>query len=123
LNIFLLTPPRLIKRFLAANELTKIGGSVPPLTFPVLAATLSDEHDVTVFDGNVEKPRLRKLRSLIQRADLVGLNCTSAAIALNAEVTLRFIKALRPDLPVVMGGHHPTEQYEGWFQRGADIVV
>lgn len=123
MNILLLTPPRLIKRFLAANELTKIGGNVPPLTFPVLAATLPDEHRITVFDGNVEKPRLPRLRSLIRDADLVGLNCTSAAIALNAEVTLRFIKALRPDLPVVLGGHHPTEQFEGWFQRGADIVV
>ena len=123
LNILLLTPPRLIKRFLAANELTKIFGSVPPLTFLILAAALPRRHHVTVFDGNVEEPDLPRLRAWIRDADIVGLNCTSAAIALNADVTLRFVKALRPDVPVILGGHHPTEQYEGWLDRGADVVV
>jgi len=123
MRILLMTPQRFVTRVLAANELTKIGGNVPPLGLLVIAAALDRRHQITVLDGNVRSLPPRELRRHIESADLVGINCTSAAIALNAEVTLRFIKAVRPEVPVVMGGHHPTEQYAGWFARGADFVI
>ncbi len=123
MRVLLLTPQRFVRRFLAANELTKIGGDVPPIGLLVLAAALDPRHQVTVLDGNVRTRSPRELRRHIEEADLIGINCTSAAIALNAELTLRFIKGIRPDLPVVMGGHHPTGQYAGWLARGADYVI
>ncbi len=123
MRVLLLTPQRFVRRFLAANELTKIGGDVPPIGLLVIAAALDRRHQVTVLDGNVRTQSPRNLRRHIEAADLIGINCTSAAIALNAELTLRFIKAVRPEVPVVMGGHHPTGQYAGWLARGADFVI
>ena len=123
MKILLLTPQRFVRRFLAANELTKIGGDVPPVGLLVLAGALDPRHRVTVLDGNVRTRSPKELRRHIEDADLVGINCTSAAIALNAELTLRFVKAVSPGVPVVMGGHHPTGQYAGWLARGADYII
>lgn len=123
MKILLLTPQRFVRRFLAANELTRVGGDVPPLGLLVLASALDRRHQVKLLDGNVRAFSPRELRRHIEEADLVGINCTSAAIALNAELTLRFVKAVSPGVPVVMGGHHPTGQYAGWLARGADYVI
>jgi radical SAM superfamily enzyme YgiQ (UPF0313 family) len=119
----LLTPQRFVRRFMAANELTRIGGDVPPIGLLVLAAALDRRHGVKLLDGNVRSLHPAELRRQIEDADLVGINCTSAAIALNAELTLRFVKAVSPGVPVVMGGHHPTGQYAGWLARGADFII
>ena len=99
MKILLLTPQRFVRRFLAANELTRVGGDVPPLGLLVLASALDRRHRVKLLDGNVRTFSPRELRRHIEDADLVGINCTSAAIALNAELTLRFVKAVSPGVP------------------------
>ena len=123
LNVLLMTPPRFARRFLSANELTKIGGNVPPLVLPVLAATLPAHHRVRILDGNIETPNMKAFRAMIEDADVIGINCTSGALALNAEICVRVIRALRPDVPIVVGGHHATAQYREWLQRGATVAV
>ncbi|MBI4655479.1 MAG: cobalamin B12-binding domain-containing protein [Elusimicrobia bacterium] len=89
-----------------------------------LAAALKDRHhEARILDGNVYEIPLRNYASIIRWADVVGINVMCSYAALNTELNLKFIKNLRPGLPVVMGGHHPTFQDGEWLNKGADAVV
>jgi anaerobic magnesium-protoporphyrin IX monomethyl ester cyclase len=81
---------------------------VPPLGLAYLAAKVRREHEITVFDLNVEPvpiPRLvKKIVGL--RPDLVGLTATTPTFSFQLDLA-RSLK-LASGLPVLMGGNHIT---------------
>ncbi|MDP2865189.1 MAG: radical SAM protein [Elusimicrobiota bacterium] len=122
MKILMLTPQSLYRRWPTTPDTTKMMTNAAPVTMPQLAGALKG-HEVRIHDGNVYDLPLEEYAALIRWADLIGINVMCSYAALNTELNLRFIKKLRPDLPVVMGGHHPTFQDAEWLERGADAVV
>ncbi len=122
MKVLILTPQSLYRRWPTTPDTTKMLTNAAPVTMPQLAAALKG-CDVRLLDGNVYNLPLKEYAALIRWADVVGMNIVCSYAALNTELNLKFIKKLRPDLPVVMGGHHPTFQDAEWLERGADAVV
>jgi len=122
MKVLILTPQPLYRRWPTTPDTTKMMTNAAPVTMAQLAGALKG-HDVRILDGNVYEIPLAEYAALIRWADVVGINVMCSYAALNTELNLKFIKKLRPDLPVVMGGHHPTFQDAEWLERGADAVV
>lgn len=122
MKILLLNPPPLYRRWPSTPDTTKMMSNAAPVTMPQLAASLAG-HEVRIYDGNVYELSLGSYAELVRWADLVGVNSMCSYGALNVELNLKFIKRLRPALPVVLGGHHSTFQDAEWLSRGADAVV
>jgi radical SAM superfamily enzyme YgiQ (UPF0313 family) len=61
----------------------------------------------------------------LEGVDLVGISCWTSLHYLGAVAVARQIRALRPDLPIVVGGHHPTAMPEDFVndERLFDFVV
>ncbi len=122
MKVLILTPQALYRRWPTTPDTTKMMTNAAPVTMPQLAAALKGR-EVRILDGNVYDLPLKDYAALIRWADVVGINVMCSYAALNTELNLKFIKKLRPELPVVMGGHHPTFQDAEWLERGADAVV
>lgn len=71
----------------------------PPLALPVLAGLTPDDFDIRLIDENVE------VTDLDTPADLVAITCMTASAPRAYQIADNF--RLR-DIPVVMGGIHPT---------------
>ncbi|MEI7529931.1 MAG: radical SAM protein [Elusimicrobiota bacterium] len=122
MKVLLLTPQSLYRRWPTTPDTTKMMTNAAPVTLAQLAAALKG-HEVRILDGNVYDISLKDYAAHIRWADVAGINVMCSYAALNTELNLKFIKKLRPDLPVIMGGHHPTFQDAEWLERGADAVV
>lgn len=122
MKVAIITPYALYRRWPTTPDTMNIVTNACPVTLPQLAAVLPG-HEVRLFDGNVVRQPLRTFADLIRWADVVAINVMSSYAALNTELNVRFIKRLRPDLPVVLGGHHATFLDAQWLQRGVDAVV
>jgi len=59
----------------------------------------------------------------VAEADAMGITCSASSLSLNAEITLRLVRRLRPGIPVMLGGHHPSFYGPEWLERGATVVV
>ncbi len=86
-----------------AASLEKAGFSVD-----LVDLTLADSHSV------LEEP--------LGRADVVGIGCSTALFG-RAIKTLEYIRAQRPDVPVMIGGPHATALPEDPIEKGFDYVV
>ncbi|MCX5793595.1 MAG: radical SAM protein [Elusimicrobia bacterium] len=122
MKVLILTPQALYRRWPTTPDTTKMVTNAAPVTMPQLAAALKG-HEVRIHDGNAYDIPLKEYAALIRWADVIGMNVMCSYAALNTELNLRFIKELRPALPVVLGGHHATFQDVQWLERGADAVV
>ena len=122
MKVLILTPQALYRRWPTTPDTTKMMTNAAPVTMAQLAGALKG-HEVRILDGNVYDIPLKEYAEHIRWADVAGMNVMCSYAALNTELNLKFIKKLRPDLPVVMGGHHPTFQDAEWIERGADAVV
>ena len=123
MNVLIMTPYGLYRRWPTTPDTTKMVTNGAPVTMPQLAAMLLPEHKVRVFDGNAYKPPLRDFVELARWADVIGVNVMSSYAALNVELNLRFLREVAPGRPLVLGGHHATFYADEWLQRGADVVV
>jgi anaerobic magnesium-protoporphyrin IX monomethyl ester cyclase len=123
MNLLLTTPLRLVPRFMSANDFPMVWGPNPPVTLPLLAAMAGPQWNIKIFDAMVTPLDLKEFGRWVGEADAIGITCSASTLALNAEMTLRLIRRLRPDVPVIMGGHHPTYYAPEWLARGATAVV
>ena len=123
MNLLLTTPLRLVSRFMSANDFPMVWGPNPPITLPMLAAMAGPQWNIKIFDAMVTNLDLQEFGRWVSEADAIGITCSASTLALNAEMTLRLIRRLRPDVPVLMGGHHPTYYPAEWLARGATAIV
>jgi len=123
MKLLLTTPLRLVSRFMSANDFPLVWGPNPPITLPLLAAMAGPAWEIKIFDAIASGLDLKEFGRWVAEADAVGITCSASPLALNAEMTLRLIRRLRPDLPVLMGGHHPSYYGPEWLARGATAVV
>lgn len=82
----------------------------PPLGISYIAAVLEQAKErVYLKDFEVEDFSLEVLEDFIQRhqIDVVGVSFRSASYA-SAKTFIRGLKAINPDLIIVIGGHHTT---------------
>jgi anaerobic magnesium-protoporphyrin IX monomethyl ester cyclase len=123
MNLVLTSPLRLVSRFMSANDFPMVWGPNPPLTLSLLAAMAGPRWKPWIFDAMVTPLDMAEFGQRVKEADAIGITCSASTLALNTEMTLRVIRRLRPDVPVFMGGHHPTYYPEEWLARGATAIV
>jgi len=78
-------------------------------------------HQVRLLDFTVEKS-LEKLEPEIRWADVAGMTVSSVLFN-RALLILKKIKEIKPEIPVVAGGPHPTADTEGTLRAGFDFAA
>jgi methyltransferase len=92
-----------------------------PLPFEYLAGALRPHHDVVVHDVRLDGPL--STAALDGPPGLVGIAVPYTTALRPALELARGAKALWPDVPLVVGGHHPTVS-KLWLERfPADYVI
>lgn len=82
------------------------------------------EYDVRIIDGRLEADPFEAVRAQIGDALCLGVTVLTGAPILDALLITRAAKALRPDLPVVWGGWHPSLfPRETLGEAGIDALV
>jgi len=100
----------------------EMGQTQEPLGILYIASVLRNNgFGIKFLDFTFEKS-LDKLSEAVQWADAVGLT-TSSVLFNRAHYILQKVKSLRPDLPVVCGGPHPSADPEGTLKAGFDYIV
>ena len=96
-----------------------------PLGLLAIASNLDPERfEVIIVDGRLEDDPLRMLQPHLQDALCLGVSVLTGAPIRDALQISRAVKALRPDLPVVWGGWHPSLfPTECLAERAIDITV
>lgn len=80
-----------------------------PLALLSVGSVLDPErYEVVIVDGRIDKNPLETLRIYIDRAICLGVTALTGSPLRNAISISRQVKALRPDLPVIWGGWHPS---------------
>jgi len=84
-----------------------------------MAAVLeANGHAVEVLDCGAAQLEWEELRLAIKRAgpDLVGITSTTPSF-LNAVQTSKLVKEISPEIPVILGGYHPTFFFQEILER------
>lgn len=93
-----------------------------PLGILYIASVLIENgFEVSFLDLSFEK-NLGQLEGEVQKADVVGMT-SSTVLFSRAVYFLKKIKALRPELDVILGGPHATAEPEGALKAGFDYLV
>lgn len=107
-------------------EIYRITGmKVPPLGLASIAAVLEQAgHKVNVIDSPTLELSARDwlLEVKSWRPDLVGISLLTP-LAPKGYRAIKLLKEELPDVPVVVGGPHPSFMYEEALKEGADVVV
>ncbi|HSJ55471.1 MAG TPA: radical SAM protein [Anaerolineae bacterium] len=91
-----------------------------PLALEYVAAGVSRDHDVTIFDQRLDKDLQAALAR--SRPDVVGI--TSYTVHVNMVRKLcRQIKAWNPQVLTVVGGHHATVAPQDFASPDIDLIV
>lgn len=122
MNVLLLQPLRIFKRWPIPEDFTALIASVPTLALAQLAGTLP-EHSCRIVDGLWQDFPIRTLLDHAKWADVVLINAHSSIGSMNVEANVRIIKNAMPDKTIIVGGHHATLYAKGWLDRGVDVVV
>mgnify|MGYP000651506625 CR=1 FL=1 len=102
-----------------------VGAWAPPLGLAYIAAVLENHgHEVRIIDTAITKLDLPKFIHEVKswRPDVVGLSLLTPT-APKGYLAIKHLKSTLPDVPIVVGGIHPTFMYEEALKEGADIVV
>ena len=102
-----------------------VGFNAPPLGLAWVAAVLEEGgHKVKVIDTPTLKVSteefIREVKSW--KPDVVGISVQTPT-APRAYDAIARLKEEVPDVPVIVGGSHPTFMYEEALAHGADVVV
>jgi radical SAM superfamily enzyme YgiQ (UPF0313 family) len=86
----------------------------PPLTFPVLAALTPKEYSIELVGGGLQDINFD------EKYDLVGISSITSSVSLAYEIADEFRKR---DVPVVLGGYHPSGLPDEAKQHADAVVV
>ena len=101
---------------------TEHGQMQEPLGILYIASVLKNNgHEIKFLDFTHEK-NLDKLEPAIDWADALGM-MTSSVLFNRAIHILKHIRLIKPEIPVVAGGPHPTADPEGTLRAGFDFAV
>lgn len=101
-------------------------GAFISVSIALLGTVLNDAgYDVRLIEGGRDPQYMRKLREALRNDNLVfiGFSVMTSQVSLALDMT-RQAKRLRPDVPVVWGGFHPTQFTEQTIaEPGIDVAV
>lgn len=101
---------------------TNAGGVQEPLGILYLSRALEDAgHETQILDLSFHD-ELPDLEDALQGVQIVGISSATALFGRSVEV-LRAIKAINPDVPVIIGGPHATALPEDALKAGFDVAV
>ncbi|MEB3807068.1 MAG: B12-binding domain-containing radical SAM protein [Desulfurococcales archaeon] len=107
-------------------EIYRITGmKAPPLGLASIAAVLEKAgHKVKVIDSPTLELSLKEWLSMVksENPDLVGMSLLTP-LAPRGYRAIKALKSELPEVPVVVGGPHPSFLYEEALANGADVVV
>ncbi|MCE4599750.1 MAG: cobalamin-dependent protein [Desulfurococcales archaeon] len=107
-------------------EIYRITGvRAPPLGLASIAAVLEEEgHEVRIIDSPTLGLSIDGWISEVRSwsPDIIGISMLTP-LAPKAYNAIKMIRDYLPDVPIVVGGPHPTFMYEEALNEGADIVV
>ena len=80
-----------------------------PLGLVAIGSALDRERfDVRIIDGRFEDDAVAALAPLLPRAICLGVSVLTGRPIADALAVCRAVKAIRPDLPIIWGGWHPS---------------
>lgn len=83
--------------------------AAPPLALLALAAVLEDKgYAVEVVDSTVDPGYLDRILDQLDDALLLGISIVTGPMIDEAVEVAKAVKIARPDLPIVLGGWHPS---------------
>jgi len=94
--------------------LRNIFGEAVSLTLPQVAAATPRSHKITIIDENQEKIDFNS------KPDLVGITCLTMSAPRAYEIADKFRSI---DIPVVLGGNHPTALPEEAKQHADSVII
>ncbi|MEO8082580.1 MAG: radical SAM protein [Ardenticatenales bacterium] len=96
-----------------------------PLGLVAIGSALDRERfDVRIIDGRLVPDGVEALRPHLERALCLGVSVLTGAPIADALVVSRAVKALRPDLPIIWGGWHPSLfPTDCLAEAGVDVTV
>jgi len=81
----------------------------PPLSLLSLASPLLQEgFQVSIVDGSIDPDFKRTVAQEIKDALCVGISLLTGQVIRSAVEVARLVRQLRPDLPIIFGGWHPS---------------
>jgi radical SAM superfamily enzyme YgiQ (UPF0313 family) len=81
----------------------------PPLSLLSLAATLEEAgYQVSIIDAMIESAYEKRITQEIQSACCFGISLLTGPMIVSAIEASQLVRRLRPELPIVYGGWHPT---------------
>jgi len=120
MKILLINPPYDIENYY--GRLSKLAFVFPPVGLTYLAAYLRENGEETaIYDFQVEE---RNFETFIgeYEPDLVGITCQTA-LYYNTLKLAQKIKSIFPQIPVVVGGAHPTYRSNDFLNDSKDIDI
>ncbi len=82
--------------------------TVPYSCLAVAAPLVANGYPVEILDEFAADDFDRQLTASVESADVVGISCFTGHQIDRAVVAARRIRELRPELPIVWGGYHPS---------------
>ena len=97
----------------------------PPLGLLSLAASLrAAGYEPRIIDGALDRDYLEKVAAEIPHATCFGVSLLTGPMIHDAIEASRLVRSLRPDLPIIFGGWHPSLMTEQTLREEfVDIVV
>jgi len=101
-----------------------VGEILPPLGLAYIAAYLENNgHKVRIIDGMAENKTMSEIANKSKSYDIIGITSITHFVP-RAHETAVAIKQVDEDVPVVMGGPHPTVMpFEVLEDKNVDFVV
>jgi radical SAM superfamily enzyme YgiQ (UPF0313 family) len=97
----------------------------PPLGLLSLAGSLREAgYEPVIIDGALAPKYRQQVAREVQNCRLFGISCLTGPIIRHSIEVARLVRSLRPDLPIVFGGWHPSLMTAQTLREDfVDIVV
>jgi len=122
-KILLINPPiSFNEQFVGGSK--NVAGLLAPLGLAYIAAYLENNcHKVRIIDGMVENINVDDIAKIAKTYDMVGITSITL-FDLRSRETAAAIKQTDKDVPIVLGGPHPTVvPFESLKDRNVDYVI
>ncbi|MBN1231828.1 MAG: B12-binding domain-containing radical SAM protein [Candidatus Coatesbacteria bacterium] len=126
MKILFLYPKTIFQTWPLATDLSRFVYRYPAVTFPLFASTVSKENEVRIYDDVVDNSSMKEYKKILEWADIIAISLQSAKLLLNCQITLKLIRKINPDAKTIIGGQHPSLNFDFWKDRignEVDILV
>lgn len=108
-----------------ANRFDRVSIRIPNGLLAIAALPVASGYSVKIIDLKIDTAWKKTLEASLDHETLcVGISCSTGRMIKSAREIARATRHLRPDLPIVLGGPHPTLMPEQTLSSpDVDIVV